>query len=171
MASFIKKWRTKAISMYGKARGLTKDQRAKVTAATHGKKTSRAPKAQKSKSSNPKSSKKKTGKVKKMAKKKRRRSRKMTIPLAPVIGLVPLVAPAIQNIIAGAPLIDVADALCWHGLGIRDVPAGTPSFDMGKCLTNFTPLIAGLLIHKFVGGAPLNLNRILARANVPFIRI
>lgn len=33
------------------------------------------------------------------------------------------------------------------------------------------PLILGGLVHKFVGGSPLNVNRALGRAGVPFIRI
>jgi len=33
------------------------------------------------------------------------------------------------------------------------------------------PLAAGLLVHKFVGGWPLNANKMLAAAGVPYIRI
>jgi len=33
------------------------------------------------------------------------------------------------------------------------------------------PLVVGVLVHKFVGGSPLNFNRNLAKAKVPYIRI
>lgn len=33
------------------------------------------------------------------------------------------------------------------------------------------PLVLGVLVHKFVGGAPLNVNRALAAAGVPILRI
>jgi len=33
------------------------------------------------------------------------------------------------------------------------------------------PLALGVLVHKFVGGSPLNFNQTLAKAKVPYIRI
>ena len=112
--------------------------------------------------------KKKARKVKrKMARKKRRRSRSMTIPLAPVVGL--LSAPAINKTITGliagdvnAPMVNLPNLVgLW-----RD-----GSFHMDYLMANITPMIIGLLVHKFVGGSPLNLNRTLARARIPFLRI
>jgi len=32
-------------------------------------------------------------------------------------------------------------------------------------------LIIGALVHKFVGGSPLNVNRALGRAKIPFLRL
>jgi len=44
-------------------------------------------------------------------------------------------------------------------------------FQWGMLKRGLLPLVIGCLVHKFVGGPPLNLNRTLAAANVPFIRI
>ena len=49
MTAFIKKWRKKAISLYGKARGLTKAQRDRVTSLTHGGKSPSKSKTERSK--------------------------------------------------------------------------------------------------------------------------
>lgn len=127
----------------------------------------------KSKSSKSSKTKTKKKKVKKMGKKKRRRY-SMTIPLAPMIGLVAGIAGppigysvgAIDYLVKG----DVSHAIgCWklNFLGLDD--AGNFRFD--ALSRGLLPLVAGLLVHKFVGGPPLNLNRILGRAKVPFIRI
>jgi len=46
MAKFsINRWRKKAISLYGRSRGLTKEQRSKVTEAVHGRGSRSAPKS------------------------------------------------------------------------------------------------------------------------------
>ena len=97
---------------------------------------------------------------------RRRKKRGFTIPLAPIAGLVPMVLPSIQMAIAG-DLNSAGTHLVWNTIGVD----GNGNFNMGKLVQNVTPVIAGLLIHKFVGGAPLHLNRILANAGVPFIRI
>jgi len=104
----------------------------------------------------------------KVAKRKRsRRSKSMTIPLAPVIGLIGPMAPRIiPALISG----DFGGAL--HEA--RNIYTGfdeNGNFHFDWLMQGLMPLIGGLLVHKFVGGAPLNANRILANANVPFIRI
>jgi len=103
----------------------------------------------------------------KMSKKKRRRSRSMTIPLAPIIGLIG--APAIHRSIDGLMKGDLKEATYYLPNLVGIWNDGT--FHMNTLLTNLTPIAAGLLIHKFVGGSPLNLNRTLGRARVPFLRI
>jgi len=102
-----------------------------------------------------------------LARKKSSRSRKITIPLAPIIGIVaaPGISKAIPRFLAG----DVEGGLNYLKEVVGIWPDGT--FHMGTLMDNVTPMVAGLLIHKFVGGAPLNLNRMLASANVPFLRI
>jgi len=104
-----------------------------------------------SRKSNPKKTKRRGGL--KMAKKKRRYSRSLTIPLAPVIGL---------------------------GVGLTTAPPGYSDGPIGWFLkgnwqngmrAGLGPVVLGMLIHKFVGGSPLNLNRILARHKIPLLRI
>lgn len=106
--------------------------------------------------------------VKRMAKKKRTGNRQMTIPLAPVL---PLAVPLIQ---AGAELMANPEnaTQILNGLSIRFT--GYDAIGRSWNIRNADALIGmgiGLLVHKFVGGAPLNFNRMLASAKVPFIRI
>lgn len=105
-------------------------------------------------------------KARKTARKKTKRRYGMTIPLAPTIGLVAMFREPIAAAMSGQT-DEIIPSLVWNVIGVDS--AGR--FDMGKLISNVTPLIAGLLIHKFVGGAPLNLNKILARARVPFLRV
>jgi hypothetical protein len=44
-------------------------------------------------------------------------------------------------------------------------------FKAEALMSGLAPLIIGGLVHKYVGGAPINMNRMLAQANVPIIRI
>lgn len=117
-----------------------------------------------------KSNPKKTRSVKRTAKKKRRRrSRSMTIPIAAVGGGL---AGAIEPIInCGIKQGDWLNAARWtiaHYTGY-DMIDGV--FRAEELMKGLAPAVAGLLVHKFVGGSPLNLNKTLANANVPFIRI
>lgn len=118
----------------------------------------------------PRASKNKPRKVKKkMAKKKTRRSRQMTIPLTIAI-------PAVGGTVAAAKY-------GWdHGWGIEGAidqvsQAWTgfsfinKTFDMNQMWRALFPTIFGAVIHKFVGGPPLNVNRLLAAAKIPLIRI
>lgn len=49
--------------------------------------------------------------------------------------------------------------------------ANTGKWEPHLMASGLVPLVIGLAVHKFVGGAPLNANRALAAANVPVIRI
>lgn len=103
-----------------------------------------------------------------MAKKKSRRRRTFTIPLAPIGGI--LASPGIQRSLKGAMAGNWDEAMA----GLQNFIGWLPSknqWNFNTFVQNATPVIAGLLIHKFVGGKPLNLNRTLARAGVPLIRI
>lgn len=104
---------------------------------------------------------------------KRRRARSFTIPLAPTLALVGQFTRAgesgwsvIDHVMAGNYQGALSDA---RGIftGIRN----DGSFDPMMLAATYGPIIAGMLIHKFVGGAPLNVNRMLANAGVPVIRI
>lgn len=111
-----------------------------------------------------KSSKKRS--VSRMPKKKRRYRRTLTIPLAPLMGIIPMVDEAVNSAMKGDWNMALRH-LQWHVLGIDS----TGKFHIDKAISNFIPLVIGLLIHKFVGGSPLNLNRTLARHKIPLIRI
>jgi hypothetical protein len=101
-----------------------------------------------------------------MARKKGNKKKKFTIPLAPMIGLAAgLVEPAIA--LSQGQWWEAINGLKYNYLGI-DAGGNWNPWAMQKGLA---PLIIGLLIHKFVGGAPLNLNKTLAASGVPFIRI
>ena len=91
----------------------------------------------------------------------------MTIPIAPVMGLASMFGRTIPLVMRG----DTDGAMKQAVYDTIGFNMWNNSFDGAKMVANMTPLIAGLLIHKFVGGSPLNLNRTLARARVPFIRI
>ena len=107
----------------------------------------------------------------KLAKKKNRRKSQMTIPLAIVAPLAAGIGPSVASIIADPSPENVAGTLNHLALIYTGYNAIDGVFDMGALAKGLFPLIAGGLVHKFVGGAPLNINRMLAAAKVPFIRI
>ena len=98
--------------------------------------------------------------------KKRRGSRKFTIPIAPIAGMV--ASPALRSAITDAIAGNYDGALSNLGMIVGYYNG---QFDAGKLAQNVGPMILGLLVHKFVGGAPLNLNRMLANAGVPIVRL
>lgn len=91
----------------------------------------------------------------------------MTIPLAPIIGLI--ASPAINKSITGVLAGDLQAPMRWLPNLVGVWADG--SFHMDTLMANMTPIAAGLLVHKFIGGWPLNLNRTLGAARVPFLRI
>jgi len=101
-----------------------------------------------------------------VAKKKKRRSRKFTIPLAPIAGVV--ASPALRSAVTDAIGGNFDGAL--QNLG-QIIGYYNGQFYFNKLVENVGPMVAGLLVHKFVGGPPLNLNRTIANAGVPIIRI
>lgn len=118
-------------------------------------------------SRNPKSKKTKRRGGFEMTKKKRRYKRSMTIPLAPIIGF--LGTPAVTNAIPHFMQGNWEEGFHYmkNLVGLwRD-----GSFHFDTLISNMTPIIIGLLAHKFIGGSPLNLNRTLARHKIPLIRI
>lgn len=98
--------------------------------------------------------------------KKKRKSRKFTIPLAPIAGI--LAAPAVGAGIRAALAGDI-DGMLYEAK--KFVGFTGDQFDAFALISNMGPIVVGLAIHKFVGGPPLNLNRMLAAANVPVVRI
>jgi len=122
-------------------------------------------------SSNPRPSKKKTRKVRKMAKKRRRNNSQITIPLAVVAPLAAGLGEPIMNMIADPSPETIKGSLNHIGLIYTGYNAVEGSFQPEMLSRGLVPLVIGALVHKFVGGSPLNVNRMLARAKVPFIRI
>ena len=103
-----------------------------------------------------------------MGRRKRgRRGHSMTIPLAPVLGLAAGLADPARIAMEGDFPRAIAVAT-QHYTGYDPV-GGTWSAEALK--KGLLPLVIGMLVHKFVGGPPLNLNRMLGQAKVPFIRI
>lgn len=122
-----------------------------------------------SRSSNPRPT-KRARKVKKLARRKyRRRSDGMTIPLAPIAGLVAGLGEPIDRALQGN-FTGPNSALSWLTLNYTGYNDQTGNWNI-MAAKGLPPLIIGALVHKFVGGSPLNINRMLARAKVPFIRI
>jgi len=138
-------------------------------------KGSKVYKALKGNPGNPrKKSKKRKGGSRKVARRKsRRRSRSLTIPLAPTLGIASgfLTSASGTDTPINAFINGRWQDGMWHlmmnftGYNFKD---GSWNITRAKALW---ATIAGLLIHKFVGGSPLNLNRLLARNKVPLIRI
>ncbi len=91
----------------------------------------------------------------------------MTIPIAPVAGLAAGMYSVVMNASQGNYEQAMADAI-WHYTGINIKSANMWQPEGLKY--GLLPLAAGMLVHKFVGGA-LGANRALAQAGVPFIRI
>lgn len=101
-----------------------------------------------------------------MSKKHRGYKKGFTLPLAVIGGLAAGVAPAIQSAMSGDFNLAARDLLySYTGIGIDN------QFSLEGLKRGLIPLAAGVLIHKFVGGSPINVNRVLANAGVPFIRI
>ena len=103
----------------------------------------------------------------------RRRSNGMTIPLAPIGGLIAGVAIPAQQAIAGNVWGSggAIDHLVYNYTGFANNFSGAPEFRIEGLKHGLLPLIGGMLIHKFVGGRPLNVNAMLAKAGVPYIRV
>lgn len=119
--------------------------------------------AKKKKNNNKKKYKKRGGY---MARRKKKYRRRMTIPIAPIIGLVAGVADAVPAIQQGN-MYGALNALSKNYVGYDIVGK---KWDYESLKKGLVPLVAGLAIHKIVGSW-LGLNRILGRSKVPIVRI
>jgi len=154
--------------------GKSRMQRVKVLASGKYKFVKNLTKSKTSKgrsATNPRTSEKKARKVRKMTKKKRRNSSGMTFPLAVIAPLAAGLGEPVLNMVADPSPESIKQslnhiALIYTGYNVINGHVQPEMLNKG-----LIPLVIGLCVHKFVGGAPLNLNRILARAKVPFIRI
>lgn len=100
-----------------------------------------------------------------MSRKGIHRKKRFTVPVAVILGFMPLVGKAVSDVQAGG----------WSNLRAT-VPALIPydpvnrRIDFSQMGLGTYPIIAGILAHKIIGGI-LGVNRVLSRAGVPWIRI
>lgn len=99
--------------------------------------------------------------------KRGRRRKSFTIPLAPIGGLMAGMAGPIESAMNG----DLTTALALITRNYTGFDTNTNQLHLPNLQFGLLPLAVGLLVHKFVGGAPLHANRMLAQAGVPVIRI
>jgi len=94
------------------------------------------------------------------------RSKKMTIPIAPLAGIMgaPGVGYAVNAAIAGSYEEMFRNIKSLVGVD------GNGRFDFNLLKINMTPIVAGLAVHKLVGGK-LGVNRALAAAKIPYLRV
>ena len=104
-----------------------------------------------------------------MARKKRGRrgSRQFTLPLAPIAGLIAGLARPAGFLMSGS--YDRAFKALTQNYTGYDI--ASKKWDFNYLKEGLLPLVLGGLVHKYVGGAPLNINRMLANAGVPVVRI
>lgn len=155
-----------------KVGGGTRKQRVKVLASG---KYKFVKNLGKSKSSSSGSKTKSTKKRKYMARRKRRRGpRSFTLPLAPtlaIVGQLTRAAPQTGNSMIGSLMAGDLMGAMQAGQQIFTGVDTEGGFHADWLVNTYGPIIIGALVHKFVGGKPLNINRMLASAGVPFIRI
>lgn len=104
-----------------------------------------------------------------MAQKTKRHSKPgMTIPLAVVAGFAPLAMGelgAVKRALAG----DTAGASQQAVIYATGYNMDTKSFSWPTFVGSYGPIVAGMLVHKLA--SKFGVNRALASAGVPFIRI
>ena len=91
----------------------------------------------------------------------------MTLPIAPIAGLAATllngnIITAVQN----NDWVYLKNRMVYNLTGVDD----TGKWDAGAMLMNWSPMIAGVLVHKFIGGS-LGVNRMLAKSKVPYVRV
>jgi len=103
-----------------------------------------------------------------MARRKSRRRRKTTIPVALIAGASAGAIEPVSLIVSGqvTPMRGI-EYIIAHYTGYR---TWDRRFDLNELKLGLMPLIAGALIHKFVGGT-LGVNKALGQAGVPLLRI
>lgn len=98
-----------------------------------------------------------------MAYRKRVRTKKQfTLPLAVVAGFVPAITGVWQR---RQSATEITDYLRSSFTGIQ----ADGSFNFGSLRTGLMPIVAGFLVHMVAGR--IGINRAIARAGIPFIRI
>jgi hypothetical protein len=108
----------------------------------------------------------KTGKKRSVRMAVQSRSKKFTLPVAVVLGFTPLVARAVDL----TRSFGFANALQVLPTSLIPYNVQTRKMDFGQLSNGLYPIIAGLAVHKIVGGM-LGVNRALAAARVPLLRL
>lgn len=98
----------------------------------------------------------------------RRAKKKFTIPLAIVAGFIPLGSDIWTAAHSGTPR-DIPNTIVNDITGINMVDPQHMRWQWDGLKRGTLPILGGFLIHKLAGS--VGLNRTLARAGVPFIRI
>lgn len=88
---------------------------------------------------------------------------KMTIPLAVVAGFVPTVVGVWNRRSSGQAVADYLQS------GFTGITPGTGQFNLANLRAGLMPIAAGFMVHKIAG--MLGINRAIARARIPLIRI
>lgn len=101
-----------------------------------------------------------------MAKHKGYHRRGFTLPIATLAGLGIGVAPSAQSLLAG-DYVGAFDGLAYRYAGWNN---STKKFDPNGLMQGLVPLVGGVMISKLIGGT-LGVNRKLASAGVPILRI
>ena len=96
----------------------------------------------------------------------RRRSQKMTIPIAPVLGLTGTILGA--RVLPRAMEGNYAQALMELRLNVTGVD-GNGNFNPGYLVQSWLPTVAGVLVH--MAATKFGVNRMLANARVPYVRV
>lgn len=96
----------------------------------------------------------------------RARASKMTIPVAAISGFIaaPSIQYAFNNLMAG----NLPGVISELG-GLAGIDPSTKKFSTEKLKQNALPIMAGLLVHK--GASMLGVNRALASAKIPLLRV
>jgi len=93
------------------------------------------------------------------------RAKKMTIPLAVVGGLM----PGVTSVISSAQQSGMAAAGRNAGIWYTGYDYVTGKFSVKNMQTGLLPLAIGVGVHKLAG--MIGINRAIAGAGIPFIRI
>jgi len=102
-----------------------------------------------------------------MAKARTHRKKKgMTLPLAAIAGFAPLTGVAITSFQQGGVQLLGNNMLS----NLTGYDANTKTWAFSHMSKGLLPIVAGLLAHKFVG-QKLGVNRMLANAGVPLLRL
>ena len=92
-----------------------------------------------------------------------KRSKKMTLPLAVVAGFVP---PALGVWNRRNSVTEMGNFLV---AGFSGLNPGTGEFNIGNLRYGVLPIVAGFMVHMFA--SKLGINRAIARASIPLVRI
>lgn len=95
--------------------------------------------------------------------KRTRSAPKMTIPLAVVAGFVPTAVGVWNRRSSGQAVADYLQQ------GFTGITPGTGQFAFSNLKVGLLPIAAGFMVHKVA--SMLGVNRAIARARIPFIRI